>query len=155
MEQIRQDIVRELHRPTRRKFNRRSIVVKGILDLVQADLVDMKAFARVNKNYKYCLVAIDVFSKIAFVQPLKNKTGQNTTDAMEIIMEKFNGHVKNLQTDEGKEFYCKPFRNLMERLNINHYSTHSVVKVRIMFGREAFFFCSHVTFSFTLQVCCG
>lgn len=45
------------------------------LNQFQADLCDMQALAKQNDGFKYLLMVIDVFSKKAYVQPLKNKTG--------------------------------------------------------------------------------
>ncbi|XP_070172160.1 uncharacterized protein [Polyergus mexicanus] len=39
---------------------------------------------------------------------------------------------KNLQTDNGKEFYNKDFKKLMEQNKINHYSTYSDKKAAIV-----------------------
>ncbi|XP_029673830.1 uncharacterized protein LOC115241971 [Formica exsecta] len=39
---------------------------------------------------------------------------------------------KNLQTDNGKEFYNKDFKKLMEQNKINHYSTYSDKKATIV-----------------------
>jgi len=35
---------------------------------------------------------------------------------------------KNLQTDDGKEFYNKTFQNLLKLNHISHYSTYSILK---------------------------
>lgn len=39
---------------------------------------------------------------------------------------------KNLQTNDGKEFFNKQFQQLMRINNINHYSTYSVLKASIV-----------------------
>ena len=38
-----------------------------------ADLADMQSLSKYNKGIKYLLCAIDLFSKYAWVVPLKNK----------------------------------------------------------------------------------
>jgi Integrase core domain len=129
MSEIRNEIASEVHRSVRKNFPRRSMVLKGMWDLLQVDLADFKSLSRQNKNYKYILIAIDAFSKKAFAEPLKNKTGVQVSQAMETIINKFSGVHRNIQSDEGKEFYCKSFQSLMKKYNINHYSSASVVKV--------------------------
>ena len=89
----------------------------------------MQALSRCNHGYKYILTVIDVFSKVAYVRPLKNKTGIHVAETMESILENIDAPVRNVQTDEGTEFYNKSFKNVMKKFNINHYSTHSIVKV--------------------------
>lgn len=66
-----------LHKPTRRKFPRRQVIVYGIDHQWQADLVDVAKLASYNKGFKYLLTCIDVLSRYAWVVPLKDKTGKS------------------------------------------------------------------------------
>ena len=59
----KKDLAEELHKPIRRKFKRRRILVNGIDKIWAADLVDMQAFSKFNRGVKYLLAVIDVFSK--------------------------------------------------------------------------------------------
>lgn len=127
----KQQLVDELHRSARKKFPRRRTVIKGINETLQADLVEMIPYAKENKNFKYILTVIDVFSKIAWATPIKNKTGLEVTQAMEKIIK--SGIVpKNLHTDMGKEFFNSNFKKLMDLYKINHYSTYSTKKAAIV-----------------------
>lgn len=125
-------IVEELHKPARRNFPRRQTVLKGIHDLYQADLVEMKPHSKINKGYKYILTVIDCFTKVACAVPLTNKTGKSITEGMKYALEKIGKRVKNIQTDDGKEFFNKDFSELMKSSNINHYSTFSEKKAAIV-----------------------
>ncbi|KAK9730804.1 Integrase core domain [Popillia japonica] len=104
MSRVKKDIVNELHKPARRNFRRRRVIIKGLDDLWQADLADFKLYSRENRRYKYILVVIDAFSKFLWTQPLKTKSAMEVKDAMDKIL-KEGRHPKNLQTDAGKEFY--------------------------------------------------
>lgn len=128
----RKSIVEELHKPIRRNFPRRSTVVKGIHDLYQADLVEMKPHSRINKGFKYILTVIDCFTKVASAIPLKNKSGPSITEAMKGVLQKIGKRIKNLQTDDGKEFFNRDFSNLMKKNKINHYSSYSEKKAAIV-----------------------
>lgn len=125
-------IVNELHTPVRRNFPRRCTMLKGINDLYQADLVEMRPYGKINKKYNYILTLINCFTKVAYAKPLYNKKGKTITDAFESVIKLNNIKMKNLQTDDGKEFYNKPFANLMKNNNINHYSTNSEKKASII-----------------------
>lgn len=125
-------IVDELHKPARRYFPRRSTVLKSINDLHQADLVEMIFYSKVNKGYKYILTIINCFSKVADAYPLKNKSAKSVTEAMKKYLAKTKTHVQHLQTDMGKEFYNSHFKQLMNKFNINHYSTFSEIKAAII-----------------------
>lgn len=103
----------------------------GIADTYQIDLVEMIPHAKENRNFKYILTVIDIFSKYAWAVPIKSKTGKDVTTAMSTILNA--GNVpKNIHSDMGKEFYNTHFRALMHRHKINHYSTFSTMKAAIV-----------------------
>ena len=63
-----------------------------------------------NENYKYLLTCIDVYSRYAFVVPMKTKGGDETFNAFKKMIEE-NGKPANLNLDLGKEFIYNPFKN--------------------------------------------
>lgn len=132
MSNIKKEIVNELHKPVRKYFKRRRVIVKGINDLFQADLVEMIPYAKVNKGHKYILVVINVFSKFVWCEPVKTKSGKNVTEAMKKILSDVKVPPKNLQTDMGKEFYNKEFKKLMDEMKINHYSSYTSLKASVV-----------------------
>ena len=50
-----------LHPPVRRNFLRRRIIVIGIDDQGQADLIDLTKLKKFNNGHTFVLVVIDVF----------------------------------------------------------------------------------------------
>lgn len=124
-------LINELHKPIRKKFPRRRTIIKGLNDLWQADLAQMDMHVRENKQFKYFLVVIDCFSKYVWTEPLKTKSGEEVTAAFAKILQRAKTGPKNLHTDHGKEFYNHRFQNLMQKWNINHYSTFSHTKAAI------------------------
>lgn len=125
-------LVEELHAPARRNFPRRRVIVCGYDDLWQADLVEMRPYTRFNRGYHYILTVIDVLSKHAWAVPLKTKSGNEMTNAIEKIIRDDERCPKNLQTDRGKEFYNANVQKLLKKHNINHYSTYSVMKASVV-----------------------
>ena len=71
-----------------------------------------------NKNYKYLLTCIDVYSRYAFAKPLKNKTGDEIFTAFKEMIKEY-GSPKNINVDEGKEFTNKTFQNYCENNDID------------------------------------
>ena len=55
-------LTNELHKPVRRRFQKRNVFAKQVDDIWTADLVDMSPFSRSDKGCKYLLTLIDVFS---------------------------------------------------------------------------------------------
>ena len=72
-----------MHRPVRRRFERRKTYAKCIDDLFQADICDMTNVSAFNDSYCYLLTCIDVFSKFAWVIPLRSKSGREVATAFE------------------------------------------------------------------------
>lgn len=128
----KQQIVNEIHKAARKNFDRRSVILKGIDDLWQADLMDMQNLRKYNNGYNYILLVIDCFSKYAWAEPLKSKNKIDVTNAFGNILSKSQRKPVNLQTDSGTEFYNTSFQTLIRRFNINHYSTFSTKKASIV-----------------------
>src|SRR5436190_14503123 len=62
-----------LHKPARKRFPRNSYIVYGPNELWQADLNDMRGISEHNNGVNYLLTVIDVFSKMLWVKPLREK----------------------------------------------------------------------------------
>lgn len=95
------------------------------------DLAEMRPYAHQNKGYKMIMVVIDCFSKFLWTRPLKTKTGEEITRTFSDILTSTARWPKNLQTDQGTEFYNSKFQSLMKKRNINHYNTFTVKKAAI------------------------
>lgn len=127
----RQNIIDELHRGARKNFPRRKYVMKGLDETYQADLVEMIPYSKQNRNNKYILTVIDIFSKYSFAVPVKSKSSKDISKAMEVIF-KTKRIPKNIHTDLGKEFFNKDFKKIMTKYKINHYNTYSTKKAAIV-----------------------
>ena len=82
-----------------------------------ADLIDMQSFSRSNKGFKYILMIIDVFSKYRWAIPLKTKNGSEVMKAFQSLW-KTQKPPQKLWTDEGKDFYNKSMKELLEKNNV-------------------------------------
>ena len=68
-----EQLAKELHKPIIRKFKKRK-VHSGFKDNIWgSDLVDMQLISKFNKGFRFLLCVIDIFSKYAWVVPLKDK----------------------------------------------------------------------------------
>lgn len=112
-----------LHKPTRVRFPRRRTFAKGINDLFQADLVDVTNISRYNDNYRFLLTCIDVFSKKAWVIPLKTKSGREVTSAFEKILAEQKCNM--LQTDKGTEWLNSTFQSMLNANDIKFYTSEN------------------------------
>ena len=121
-----------LHKPARRKYKRNKVTSLGIDYLWQIDLVDMVKFSKFNKGYKYLLTCIDVFSKYAWVKPLKSKTGDSVLLAFKEILSGGDRSPIKIQSDEGKEFLNKAFKEYLKKKNISLYIVNSELKASVV-----------------------
>ena len=113
----------ELHKSKRKNYPRRKIIVNHIDEIFAVDLVEMQKFAKLNKGYRYLITCIDIFSKFAWVIPLKDKKGITIRNALEKIFKQKKS--KFLWTDRGTEFYNKQVQDLLNENNIKLYSTNN------------------------------
>ena len=122
-----------LHRPARRRYVRNRTYVAGIDAQWQADLAYMQAIARQNKGARYLLTVIDVFSKYAWVAPVKSKDAAAVTEAFRYILNvAAPRHPNRLQTDKGKEYFNAIVDALIKRHNILHFASESDQKAAVV-----------------------
>lgn len=74
---------------------------------------------------KYGLSVIDIFTKKADIQLLKNKNSNTVLEAIKKAFEKLGGKPKSVFVDEGTEFVNKQFFDWMEEQNIQVIVTYS------------------------------
>ena len=125
------ELAEELHKPIRKKFKKRRVYVKGVDKIWAADLVDMHAFSKSNKGYKYILMIIDVFSKYGWAIPLKTKTGIDVMKAFSKLWSSTKP-PERLWVDKGKEFYNKQMKDLMNEHHVQIYSTENEEKSSVV-----------------------
>ena len=68
-----EQLAQELHKPIIRKFKKRKVYSAFKDNIWGADLADMQLISKFNKGIKFLLRVIDIFSKYAWVVPLKDK----------------------------------------------------------------------------------
>ena len=113
-----------LHKPVRRKFPRRRVVVSGLDDQWQADLADVQSLAKYNGGHRYLLACIDVLSKYAWVVPLKDKTGKSLVGAFSSVFD--GGRVPRcLQTDKGTEFTNSLLQKYLAQRGVSFFTTEN------------------------------
>lgn len=111
------EIAYTLHRRVVRKIQRNPIVATRHGEQAQADLVDIQRFAVANNGYRYILTVIDVFSKLAFAEPIKTKSAPDMVRALTKLFAIY--RPINLQTDEGTEFTNASVRRLLRDMKVH------------------------------------
>jgi len=110
-----------LHKPSRHKFERNAIRVYGVDEQFQADLADVSMLAHWNNGIHFWLTCICVFSKYAWVIPLRNKSATAVlTGFQRIFAER---KPLKIQTDHGTEFTNSTVREYMEKSGVQQFFT--------------------------------
>jgi hypothetical protein len=119
-----------LHKSIRKKFQTRRVYVNGIDKQWKADLVEMREFSKENDGYNYLLTVIDCFSKYGSAIPIRNKTAEEIIKSFDNIFKE--RKPLKLQTDKGKEFINKKFKNFLKSNDVDWFSTNSEFKASIV-----------------------
>ena len=126
-------LAEQLHKPIVRKFKKRK-VYSGFKDNIWgADLADMQLISKFSKRFRFLLCVIDIFSKYAWVVPLKDKKGISIVNAFQKLLKesdrsktKYKGRKPNkIWVDKGSEFYNNSFKKWLKDNDIEIYSIHN------------------------------
>ena len=114
-----------LHKPQRKRFQRRRFIVAGIDSQWQIDLVDLQKLKKENEGERYLFTCIDVFSKFAWALPIKNKTGKATVAALKRIIATSGRKPKDIVMDKGSEFLNTTFLQFLKTQAIRFFTTEN------------------------------
>ena len=70
----------------------------------------MQLISNFNKRFRFLLCVIDVFSKYAWVVPLKDKKGVSIVDSFQKMLDKSGRKPNKIWVDKGSEFYNNSFK---------------------------------------------
>ena len=115
----------ELHKPIIRKFNKRKVHSSFKDNIWGVDLADMHLLSKFNKGIRFLLCVIDLFSKYAFVVPLKDEKGVSIVNPFRSILDKSGRKPNKIWVDQGSESYNHNFKIWLVNNNISMYSTYN------------------------------
>ena len=70
----------------------------------------MQLISKYNKGIRYLLCAIDLFSKRAWVVPLKDKKGVSIINAFQSILDGSKRKASKIWVEQGSEFYNNSYK---------------------------------------------
>jgi transposase InsO family protein len=106
---IKRQETAQVNKQKTRKTAYNKITSHGVNDIWQADLLDVQKWSKFNQGYRYILTIIDIYSRFAWVIPLKTKTTDEVREALEELLRTYN--LTNFTTDNGKEFTGNEVKN--------------------------------------------
>ena len=107
-------------------YKKRELFQSDVVFFTNQDLVDA------NNGYKYLFTTIDVFSKMAWVYPLKENKCIRVLECFQDILSKCGKNPERLNTDRGSELICKKFGKFLKDQKIHHYLSYSIRKCPVV-----------------------
>ena len=74
----------------------------------------MQLISKFNKGFRFLLCVIDIFSKYAWVVPLKDKKGVSIVNAFEKVLDKSGRKPNKIRYDKGSELYDSSFKKWLK-----------------------------------------
>ena len=119
------ELAEELHKPIIRKFKVQKVHSPFIDNIWGGDLAHVQFISKFDKGFRFLLCVIDIYSKYAWVIPLKDGKGIMITDAFQKILDESNHKPNKIWADKGSEFYNISMKSWLEKNDIETYSTHN------------------------------
>jgi hypothetical protein len=134
---IEKQNVAQVHKVVQKdRKNMSTITANEPNELFQIDLLDYQKFSRDNKGYNWILICVDVFTRQAHAEPMKNKTTAATKEAFEKIIDQ--AKPKVIFHDDGGEFKGQ-FDSFIEGEKIlsieNKHGSHNALGIIDRFSR--------------------
>ena len=90
-----------------------------------ADLADMQLISKFDKGIRFLLCIINIFSKYAWVVPLKEKKDVSVVNPFQKLLNNSARKPSNTWVDKGSEFYNNSFKKCLKDNDIQLYSIHN------------------------------
>ena len=116
-------LAQERHKQIIKNFKRRKVYSSFKDNIWGVDLADIQLIRKYNKGIRYLLCVIDLFSRYAWLIPLKIKKGESIVEGFEKILNDSNRKPNKIWVDHGSEFYNNKFKSFLKENDIEMYST--------------------------------
>ena len=113
---LEQQATAQITKQVKRNKIYETIVSPSVRNNYQMDIMYLP-HPTLNKKFKYLLTCIDVYSRYAFAEPIKTKTGPDVLIAFKKMIDD-NGSPVNINLDLGTEFTYNPFKKFCKDKNI-------------------------------------
>ena len=123
--EFNEQLTEQLHKAIITNFKKRTVYFGFKDNIWEADLADMQLISKFNKGFRFLLHVIDIFSKYAWVFPLRDKKGVSIVDAFQNILDDSNRKPSKIWVDKGSEFYNNSFKKWLKDNDIEMNSIHN------------------------------
>ena len=95
------------------------------LKIISGKLIELQLIRKFIKRSRFLLCVIDIFSKYAWVAPLKDKKGASIVNAFQKILKESDRKPNKIWVDKGSEFYNNSFKKWLKDNDIEMYLIHN------------------------------
>ena len=106
-----QQLAGEMHKLIIKKIKKRKVQSSFIDNIWGADRDDMQLISKFNKEICFLFCVIGIFSKYAWVVPLKDKEGITINNAFQKILKESNLKPSKVWVDKDSEFYNRSMKS--------------------------------------------
>ena len=85
---------------------------------MQLDIYDLSRYENHNKGYKYILACVDIFTRKAFAEPMKNKTADDCKIHFLKILKQMGTNPKVVMSDNDAAFLGDTFQDMLDKQDI-------------------------------------
>ena len=115
---LNQDYTTQLTQTKQNQEAKGHIVATSPNELWQFDILDLSRYAKRNDNTRYILACVDVFTRKAYVEPMKLKNSENVEVAFKSILERAHAKPQSLLSDQDSAFLNGTFKDYVAKENI-------------------------------------
>ena len=102
--EFNEQLAKELHKPIITYFKKRTVYSGFRYSIWGADLADMQLISKFIKGFRFLLCVIDIFSKYAWVGPLKDKKCVSIVNAFQKTLYLLDRKPNKIWVDRGSDF---------------------------------------------------
>ena len=119
------ELPEELHKLIIWKIKKRKVHSPFIDNIWGADLTYMQLISKFNKGFRFFMCKWHIYSKYAWVVPLKDKKVISITNAFQEILKESNRKPNRIRVDKSSKVYNRVMKAWLEKNDIDMYSTHN------------------------------
>ena len=117
-----------LHKPIRKVWIRRKVIVATSRDVCATDLIDVSNLSSENDNKNWILLIVDVFSKYLWAYEMSTKSADSVYRVFAKHFKQKDRRCNRLWSDSGKEYLNAKVKGLLDKYNIRNYQSYSKLK---------------------------
>jgi len=138
---LSKDLGTQLTQVQQQKHTEGHIVATKPDELWQFDIFDLSRYKQQNKEFRYLMACMDVFTRKAWVEPMRNKDSDNCAEAFDdIIKRNDNKAPRSMISDQDRAFIQGAFQKMVEKreiaLNMNALKDHRALGIIDNFAKR-------------------